>query len=132
MSDPLHCLSVRQPWARLLVHGFKDVENRTWKTHYRGPLLIHASKKTDLMMCEYYSRANPEYGIPATGDLPLGAIVGAVDLVDCTQRITSGWHELGCWGWYVENPRVLSTPIPYRGQLGLYLVPADQIEGDLL
>ena len=45
--DTLSCLTVRQPWAWLLTHGVKPVENRTWKTSYRGPLLIHAGKVLD-------------------------------------------------------------------------------------
>ena len=40
----MRTLSIRQPWAWLIVHGHKDVENREWATDYRGPLLIHASK----------------------------------------------------------------------------------------
>jgi len=37
-----HSLSIRQPWAWLIVQGHKPIENRTWPTTYRGPLLIHA------------------------------------------------------------------------------------------
>jgi len=40
-------LSIRQPWAALIVSGAKDVENRTWPTRYRGPLLVHAAKRSD-------------------------------------------------------------------------------------
>lgn len=36
-------LSVRQPWASLLVSGLKDIENRTWVSNYKGRILIHAS-----------------------------------------------------------------------------------------
>ena len=39
----LPALSVRQPWAWLIVNGVKDIENRLWRTHHRGPSLIHAS-----------------------------------------------------------------------------------------
>ena len=39
----MKCLSILQPWAWAIIHGGKDVENRTWRTAYRGPLLIHAS-----------------------------------------------------------------------------------------
>lgn len=42
-NDPIRVLSVRQPWAGLIVHGFKALENRDWETSYRGPLAIHAS-----------------------------------------------------------------------------------------
>ena len=41
-------LSIRQPWAWAIVAGFKPVENRTWKTGYRGPLLIHAGLREDV------------------------------------------------------------------------------------
>lgn len=40
----MKALSVRQPYAWLIVNGIKDIENRTWRTGYRGPVLIHASK----------------------------------------------------------------------------------------
>jgi len=40
-------LSVKQPWAYLLCAGIKDIENRTWKTNYRGRVFIHASAKPD-------------------------------------------------------------------------------------
>ncbi len=37
-------LSIRQPWAWLIVNGYKDIENRTWSTRFRGKVLIHAGK----------------------------------------------------------------------------------------
>ncbi|MBL8866467.1 MAG: ASCH domain-containing protein, partial [Planctomycetia bacterium] len=37
-------LSIHQPWAHAILHFGKSVENRTWSTSYRGPLLIHAAK----------------------------------------------------------------------------------------
>jgi ASCH domain-containing protein len=40
-------ISIRQPWASLIVSGAKDVENRTWPTRYRGPVLVHASQRAD-------------------------------------------------------------------------------------
>ena len=45
-------LSVRQPWAWLIVYGGKDIENRSWRTPYRGPLLIHAGKRIDQDACD--------------------------------------------------------------------------------
>ena len=41
---PRQAISIRQPWAWLIVHGWKNIENRMWRTSYRGPVLIHASK----------------------------------------------------------------------------------------
>jgi len=43
----MKAILIRQPWAWLIVHGYKDVENRTWSTKYRGPILIHAGKTLD-------------------------------------------------------------------------------------
>ena len=40
-------LSIRQPWAWLILNGYKDLENRTWRTDYRGPLLIHAGMRVE-------------------------------------------------------------------------------------
>ena len=42
MRTTVSCLSVRQPWAWLIVHGYKDIENRTWPTRHRGDTVIHA------------------------------------------------------------------------------------------
>jgi hypothetical protein len=41
-------LSIRQPWASLIVAGLKPVENRSWRVRYRGPLLIHAGQRVDV------------------------------------------------------------------------------------
>ena len=43
----MKAISLKQPWADLIVNGIKDIENRTWKTSYRGKLFIHASKSFD-------------------------------------------------------------------------------------
>ena len=40
----MKALSIRQPWAWLILHGGKDIENRDWATRFRGRVLIHASK----------------------------------------------------------------------------------------
>lgn len=77
-------LTLRQPWAWLVVFGGKDVENRSWTTDYRGPILIHAGK--EMTRREY--RAAHEYAlrhdieIPGAEALDFGGIVGIADLVD--------------------------------------------------
>jgi len=120
----MKCLSVWQPWAELIVMGLKDVENRTWARDYRGPLLIHAGRS---MRVEDLAYAAKRYGVEVDRSaLRFGAILGAVDLVDCRRKRTSIWHEPGYIGWYFENPRRLLTPIPYKGQLGLFEV-ADRL-----
>ena len=47
MADPLIAISIKQPWAALIVAGLKTVEVRTWPTRRRGRVLIHAAKLAD-------------------------------------------------------------------------------------
>ncbi len=117
----MKCLTVWQPWADLIVNGIKDVENRPWATRYRGPLLIHAAARMTVSDLELIAR---KYGIELDRSaLRLGAILRAVDLIDCRKKVTSQWHKRGKFGWYFENPRRLRTAIPYKGQLGVFEVP---------
>ena len=88
-------LSVRQPWAWALIHGGKDIENRDWKTNYRGPLAIHAGQKFDMNRADWLNYSLGAYGEPyhsmargynAQPDHVLGAIIGVVNLIDCLPR----------------------------------------------
>lgn len=124
----MKALSVRQPWAWLIVHGEKTVENRTWPTSYRGPLAIHASKTLDMESINEmreFSRAN--HGPLTEAQLAeleiTGAVIGIVDVVDCTQhprdRTDREWHNPGAWAWVLRNPHALD-PQPAKGKLGLF------------
>lgn len=121
-------LSVRQPWASLIVHGPKRVENRTWRTDYRGPLLIHAAKSRKSL----WPGADSIEGLPP---LAFGAIIGLVDLVDCIpvermRRIAPADHFVeGPWCWRVANPRPIELA-PCQGTLGLFDLP-DEIAASL-
>ena len=113
-------LSVRQPWAWLIVNGFKTVENRSWATDYRGPLLIHAGKTLDLSprdMAGLRRDLRPT-GIIIPAELPLGGIVGMVDLVDCVTACAdpgdADWHEPGMIAWVLRDSR----PLPFRAMPG--------------
>jgi hypothetical protein len=115
----MKCLSVRQPWAWLICAGIKDVENRDWRGHYTGPLLIHASKtveETDLCWLK-------QDGHPIPEQLAKGAIVGAAVLTRCTTEVSSRWHNDGCWGFCLRDPVLFESPVPWRGQLGFFDVP---------
>ena len=112
-------LSVRQPWAWAIIQGGKDIENRRRPTHIRETIAIHAS----------LSPAR-DWGMPARVRNPppeeewvRGAILGFVDLVDCVERHHSKWFEGPC-GYVLTNPRPLRTPIPCKGALGFWRVPA--------
>lgn len=128
--DYLKCLSVQQPWASMLVRSYdrKDVENRTWFTTHRGPLLIHASKTFDKVS----ARGLVGDGLLGTADsagFPLGSIIGCVKLFACTRRISSSWHADGQWGWYMHAAAVcFDTPVPWKGQLRLFEVPYSNVK----
>lgn len=113
----MKALSVRQPWAHLIIHHGKDIENRTWATKYRCPLLIHAGKTIDSYAYEIKL---------IQSDLQLGQCVGIVDLIDCVTDSDSKWFD-GPFGFVLANPRPIK-PFPYKGQLGFFEVPDHFIE----
>jgi hypothetical protein len=113
----MHALTIVQPWASLIVQHGKDVENRTWPTRLRGPLLIHAGRKIDP---DGYRRAE-QFGIvlPDSDELPRGGIIGAVDVVGCVTNSSSRWAVTGQWHWLLAAPQELPFE-PCRGLLGLW------------
>ena len=115
----LPALSVRQPWAWLIVSGLKDVENRPRRTHYRGPLLIHAGLSLDSYTEENVAWLNSKFGVRIPVKLDTGGIVGIVDVVDCVDSHKSRWFNKGNFGWVLANPRRLIF-WPCKGALGLF------------
>ena len=101
MMRDLRALSVAQPWAWLICGGFKDVENRSWRTSYRGPLLIHAGMKVRS------ADAVQLNGIVPPEELQPGGIVGIADLVDCLEESSSPWFDGTGYGWVLRSPRQL-------------------------
>jgi ASCH domain len=113
---------VRQPWAWLIVNGFKDIENRTWRTRYRGTLLIQASAsrppKGKLDEIRLFARKR---GAELPERFKMGGIVGLAQLEDCVTSSPSKWFE-GPIGWVLSKPKKLPF-IPLKGQLGLFDPP---------
>ena len=130
MSMP--AISILQPWAWLILHAGKDIENRTWHTKFRGRILVHAGKtlpKRDYAEDrEYYAESDPPILLPAYDDMPRGGIVGAVDIVDCVREHPSRWKMPDTWGFILANPKACEF-IQYRGQLGIFPVDADALHG---
>lgn len=114
----MRVLTIRQPWAWLIISGHKTIENRTWQTDYRGPLYIHAGKRPDDM-----ARESVVNGVPIDPELlKYGVVIGRVELVDIVRRSTSPWFQ-GPFGWVLSKPRS-TKPFPLRGQQGLFQLPA--------
>lgn len=118
-------LSIRQPWATLILRVGKDIENRDWPTKYRGRILIHAAKgctrhevESALDFVEDVTRIRFAAD-PTT--LQRGGIVGSVEIVDCVQRSDSPWF-VGRYGFVLRDPRPLPFT-PWKGKLGFFDVP---------
>lgn len=155
----MKALSIKQPWASLIAHGIKDIENRTWKTNFRGRIYIHASAKWDerakgndasklLTSIQYNSIPHKVHGlfldqgiIVKDSEIPLSAIIGEVDIVDCVINHPSIWAEQikthPCenidglqildkgqkyiWNWVLANPVLYEKPIlNVKGKLSFW------------
>ncbi len=121
MADVCYALSLKQPWAALLVHGLKTVEIRRWATTRRGRILIHAARVPDPEPLAW-ARVPPELQEAAR---LVGGIVGAGDLMSChAYRTAAGFaadqaRHLNAPSWF--RPPVLYgftfvnlTPLPFR------------------
>jgi hypothetical protein len=114
----MKALSLQQPWAWLILHGGKDIENRTWSTRYRGPVLIHASRTWYTPPGEWASMVPDGVVLPEPGLIERGGIVGQVEIVDCVKRHPSRWF-FGPYGFVLRNP--IRLPFrPCRGALGFF------------
>jgi hypothetical protein len=92
----MKALSIKQPWASLIAHGIKDIENRTWKTKFRGRIYIHASapKKFNIQLTDEQTlAAAPVLKTAFEGTMSFGAIIGEVFIVDCVINHPSIWAE---------------------------------------
>lgn len=120
-------LSIRQPWAWLIVHGFKDIENRDWPTNFRGRLLVHAGQT---MARRYYDQTCEELlrmgllpaSMPAYEDLPRGGFVGWTNVADCVMRHESPWKQSGSYGFVLRDSNPIPF-VPFKGRLGFFNVP---------
>jgi len=144
----MKALSIRQPWAWLIVHGPKRVENRCrpdgrppsmWK--HRGPIAIHTSKT--MTRDEYeagvaaaaFARMKKRVSLPPQPALVLGAVIGVADVTGCLLPFETGfaavleeqhseWWDTAQYGLLLDGVRPV-TPIPCAGALGLWSLPTD-------
>lgn len=109
-------LSIRQPYAELIVSGTKRVENRSWSTKYRGLVLIHAARQTATHGAHLH---------PDTPRLARRGIVGVAELVDVVSGSDDPWFS-GPFGLVLENARRVPFA-SWRGTLALVAVPPDDV-----
>ena len=124
MRTVCRIISIRQPWATLIVRGVKSIENRSWATSYRGPVLVHASLDPSVHSLADIAR---QFGIVLLQvELPLGGIVGITNIIDCVDAHPSPWFE-GEFGFVLDRSRELPFK-PWKGSLGLRLAAAALLE----
>ena len=132
-STRLFCLSVRQPWAWLILHAGKNIENRNWPTRFRGRVLLHASKgMTRLEYAEAFDlldqlETTGRLAIPTFEKLRRGGIVGEMEIVDCVTQSDSPWF-FGPYGFELRNQKPLPFQ-PMKGALGFFR-PDDRQNGE--
>lgn len=133
----MKAITICQPWATLIAHGHKPIENRAWRTNHRGPIAIHAGKSLSWWR---HASANPDawlarYGIPLPQreSLAFGSVVAVARLEEIV-RPSNLPHDLavnpfaeGPWCWILRNIQPLANPIPYSGAQMLWHLPDDII-----
>lgn len=124
----MKAITIKQPFASLIAAGIKEYEFRTWKTKYRGEILIHAGKGIDKKAMKKFEC----YGL----DYPSGAIIARVNLTDCVtvvdefRKVLKGKNELvyssivkhtewNGYGFKLENVAKID-PIPAKGKLSIW------------
>lgn len=119
-------LTIKEPWASLIIEGYKEYEFRSWKTNYRGKILIHAGlniEKNNLIKFK-------DYDI----NIQKGKIIGEAMLTDCIKvtedfqkellkkdKIVYGQSDHAIdYAWKLENVIKYEEPISVKGKLGLW------------
>jgi len=108
-------ISVRQPWAHAIAYAGKRIENRTWGTAYRGPLLIHASLSYEE---DAWDEVEEIAGMAIPDTLDCGGILAIADLVDVVTESDDPWF-VGPYGLVLANVRATRF-VECKGRLGLW------------
>ncbi len=127
-------LSITQPFASAIAFAGKNIENRSWQTHYRGPLAIHASAKIwreDISsprrvvrggekrpLIHWINKGRRQYGLEPEEEPACSQIVAIAMLEDCIEKSSSPWFG-GEWGWVISGV-VPIEPISWTGGLGIW------------
>jgi hypothetical protein len=128
----MKAISLRQPWASLVVMGHKTIETRSWSTKYRGKLVIHATKRSPVVDDpELYDEAFLRVGNPFK--LPKGCVIGECKLLDCVdacwavrnvkgaeKEILFGDLSPGRFAWILTEIGFYNVPIPAKGAQGFW------------
>ena len=121
----VYTISLRQPWAELILSGKKTMELRSWTTDYRGLLWLHTGLKSDPELERAFGLVNLFKG-GYVGSVVLSMVI-PLDRDDWElyrpNHLDLGDYQQGYYGWLLESPRRFTIPIPAPGKLGLYYPP---------
>ena len=130
----MRAISLWQPWASLWMTDHKLHETRHWRTSYRGPLYVHAAKrpigKMDLSL-DLEALCRKTWGVNFRDRLPLGAVIGIVDLIECSETQTVGTTDIdkvcgdwtpGRFAWLRAPQPTYIGPWPYKGRQGFFQI----------
>lgn len=115
----MRLLTVCQPYASLIALGHKPIENRRWRTPYRGQVAIHAGKSRDWMS------AAPAYQQHGIASYPFGVVLAVARLADCVtvsnlpHHLLGNEHADGPYCFVLVDVQPLRTPLPWVGARGL-------------
>ena len=122
---PTHALSLKQPWATLLVHGRKSIEVRNWPTPRRGRILIHAARVPDPRP-EAWKHVPPELIEAAK---LAGGIIGTADLTGCVAYRTPAEFAADQL-LHLNDPTWFKPPVLYGFTFAnMEVVPFRQLPG---
>ena len=126
----MKALTIKQPWASLIIEGYKKYEFRSWKTNYRGKVLIHAGASVDKKDMERFSHLNLKY--------PSKRIIAEVEIEDCLEltdklnqeiisenNIAYGNKERTGYAWKLDNVRKIKSDKIIKGKLSLWDLDID-------
>lgn len=126
----MKAISIKQPWASLIAHGIKDIENRTWscpKKYLGQRVLIHASSskpvfRYSINQYDIIRKSSQSLIFNCMYDgFPKGAIIGSVVIAECVQNHPSVWAEKRVWNWVLKDAVLFDKPIrDVKGKLGFW------------
>ena len=119
-------LTIKEPWASLIINGYKEYEFRSFKTNYRGKILIHAGLTLEKNNAIKFNNYNLDYGH--------GEIIGEAYITDCilvTDEFENELYNINPlvygkskrarkYAWKLDNVIMYEKRIPYKGKLGLW------------
>ncbi len=130
-GDVMKVISIKEPWATLIKDNKKHIETRSWRTTYRGPIYIHASKsKVPSTVLNNVELMN----IVGDSHMNYGKIICRANLIDCVymtqefinqmrqneQEYICGFYEEGRYAWILSDVEELSEYIAANGHLGIW------------